>query len=83
MLTGMKTVQPEVHIPPTTKYHSISELQDLIIHMERFSVGVTAGVYQPLDPDFKDLAVQIAKVAGQLRDFMKSKEVLSKPHERY
>lgn len=64
-------------------YHSLSELNDLIIHMERFSVGITAGVYQPIDPDFKDLAVQIAKVAGQLRDFSKSKAVLSKPQERY
>lgn len=59
------------------QYHSLSELRDLISHIERFSVGVKAKLYAPVDNDFVELADQLGVVATQLKDFNKQKASLT------
>lgn len=68
---------------PVKKYNALSELRDLVLHLERYSVSLKAGLYQPIDNDFEDLATQIMVVAQQLKEFSIQKAHLIYPKEMY
>ena len=68
----MKPVKPPLQTR-STQYNSLSEIRDLVAHIETVAVGLRSGVYQPMDEDLKDLSLQLFSLAQQLRDFNNSK----------
>jgi hypothetical protein len=66
-----------------SSYSSLSELRDLIIHMERYSAGVAGGLYHPCDKEFQELAQQLFGLAAQLKDFSRQKAHLALPRTMY
>lgn len=75
--------QPLTTGPLPAKYNSLSELRDLVFHMERYAVGIKGGLYLPYDADFGDLAIQIMSCATQLKEFVTQKSHLIAPKDMY
>jgi hypothetical protein len=65
------------------QYHSLSELRDLISHIDRFSVGIQARLYEPIDRDFIDLSHQLEGISTQLKTFLKQKSSLTLMKDAY
>ena len=80
-MTSLSRVPP--HNETKLEYNSLSELRDLIIHMERFATGLKSGIYKPNDDDFQDLSTQIFSLAQQLKTFSKEKAQLVVPENMY
>lgn len=72
---------PHINLP--AEYNSVSEVRDLVQHMEKVAVGIKSGVYKPTDEDFQDLSTQLFGLAAQLRTFLNEKQQLVKPESMY
>lgn len=77
------TAQPVTPQCSSARYNSLAELRDLILHMERVSVGLKGGLYSPTDEDFDDLATQLFSLASQLKEFSRQKASLILPGNMY
>lgn len=71
------------HTSPPEKYNSISEVRDMILHIERVAVGIRSGLYDPVDSDFKELSIQLFSLAQQLKTFLQEKQQLVQPEMMY
>lgn len=71
------------HTNPPSEYNSVSEVRDLVSHMEKVAVGIKSGLYKPSDADFQDLSVQLFSLASQLRTFVNEKQQLVTSESMY
>lgn len=65
------------------KFNTLSELRDLVCHMELVAAGIKSGSYTPVDPDILDLSDQLTTLASQLREFKRQKMSLTPKQAMY